>query len=132
MKLANAVIISRDPLDPSEVPMAELRRGGQQQASNKAEHNSTFDDRGKSGSIKAASQEPSVLQHAFVDISPADDSVHVTPSSDLTMATDLRAYNEWPGEYTAKHILSVFLMGAPLRPHREIGFHQRSSPPNEL
>lgn len=116
-RYSTAVVISRGPLDPNEPPMAEARNNRSQ-----SEHITTRpsvgdiqnDGAGESheGGVQRgkAPAEPftilssgkavisDIVQPATMASKPEKVDGVVSISPDLTMATDLRAYKEWPGQ----------------------------------
>lgn len=79
VRTARAIVVSQDLLDPTE-PMVETRKGFRS-VTDEAENRPKTEEIQGGGSIKT------------------DVAKQVIISSDLNMATNIRAYREWPGEY---------------------------------
>lgn len=107
---STAVVISRGPLHPNEPPMVEVRNFNKTTRDLSTPHAHIKDTQGGGGEshsdgVRGARAFPSVQAvvsnpaKSATSISlPGIASGDVIISSDLTMATDLRAYKEWPGK----------------------------------
>lgn len=106
---ANAVVISRDPLDPNEPPIAATR-GYRQTMLELHKQRDQSRDQGRTGSketLERVEEQPSQTDGLPLGqgLEPAtsravgDKSGGVVIPSDPVMATEFRAYNEWPGQW---------------------------------
>lgn len=104
---ANALVISRDPLNPNEPPMAATR-SYRQTLLELGKQRDQDHDQGEDGtgeiSGQSKKQTPADDSTRGHDFKPAalriinDKTSAVVIPSDPAMATELRAYTEWPGK----------------------------------
>lgn len=130
-RTANALVISQDPLDPGEPPMAESRSFRQSQLNMISDSHADASQLlpkanidGKATPENAMGAESAGLpQDTLVDTKvPAGHAIkNIGPAimlpTDLTMATAMRAYNEWPDESETL----VNTRGALLPPYYKLG-----------